>query len=82
MLGIAVAMLLMGLTVLKGFLGGMAYLFYWLACIVFTFLALIFAFADLRQVRQRSRDEQRELIEHELDGLHEQAKARQRRSEE
>jgi hypothetical protein len=68
-LGIAVAMLLLGLTLLKPYLGGIVYIFYWLGCIVFTFLALIFAFADLRQVRQQSREEQRELIEHAMDGL-------------
>ena len=80
-LGIAVAMLFLGLTVLKPYLGGLLYIFYWLGCIVFTFLALIFAFADLRQVRQRSRDEQRELIENALDGLPDAARDRQRKAD-
>ena len=80
-LGIAVAMLFLGLTVLKPYLGGLLYIFYWLGCIVFTFLALIFAFADLQQVRQRSRDEQRELIENALDGLPDAGKDRQRKTD-
>jgi len=80
-LGIAVAMLFLGLTVLKPYLGGLLYIFYWLGCIVFTFLALIFAFADLQQVRQRLRDEQREMIEDALEGLPDPAKDRQRKAD-
>ena len=81
-LGIAVAMLVLGLTLLKSYIAGLAYIFYWLVCIVFTFLALLFAFADLQQVRQRLRDEQREMIEDALEGLPDPAKDPKRKPDE
>jgi UDP-N-acetylmuramyl pentapeptide phosphotransferase/UDP-N-acetylglucosamine-1-phosphate transferase len=80
-LGIALVMVLLGLTLLSSFLFGLIYIFYWLVCIVFTLLALIFAYADLQRLRQRSREEQRELIERALDSLPEAAKEKRRRSE-
>jgi len=68
-LGIALLMVLVGLSILKSSLDGVAYLVYWLVCIGLIFLALIFAFTDLQQVRHRFREEQRELIENAMDGL-------------
>ena len=62
-------MVLAGLSILKSSLAGLAYLVYWTICIGFLFLALIFAFSDLQQVRHRSREEQRQLIESAMDGL-------------
>ena len=77
---IAVVMLLVGQTVLKPYLRGLIYVGYWLVCIVFTFLALIFAFLDLRRVRDQTRDQQRELIERTLEGLPEAARRKHNRS--
>ena len=62
-------MVLAGLSILKSSLAGVGYLVYWLICIVLIFLAVIFAFTDLQQVRDKFREEQRQLIENAMDGL-------------
>jgi hypothetical protein len=68
-LGIAVAMVLCGLTFLTPYLRGLVYLVYWLVCIVVTFAALLLAFVDLQRLRQQSREQQRDLIKNALHGL-------------
>jgi len=47
-------------------LGGLAALAYWLVCFVFTVLAIIAAFLDVRALRRSTRDEQRALFENTL----------------
>jgi hypothetical protein len=63
---IAIGLLIWGQTVLKPHLGGIVYVLYWLGCFVFTGLALITAWLDLRAVRKRASKAQGELFEETL----------------
>lgn len=63
MLGVAVVMLISGETFLKDRLSAHLFLFYWLTCFVLTGLAMITAFRDLRALQERTRQQQRELLE-------------------
>ena len=60
---ISVVMLLLGETVLRQFLGKVPFVIYWLACFVFTALAILFAFLDVAGVQRQAREQQRELLE-------------------
>ena len=60
---IAVAMLIAGDTLLKPSLKEIGYLVYWLICFVFTGLAILVAYLDVRALAQRSRREARDLIQ-------------------
>src|SRR6185312_1503315 len=60
---ISVAMLLLGETVLRQSLGRVPFVLYWLACFVFTALAILFAFLDVAGVQRQAREQQRELLE-------------------
>ena len=66
-LAAALGMLVMGLTVLSRRLEGWTFLIYWLGCFVFTLAAMLVAFVDLWAIRQRTRDEQRDLIQQTLE---------------
>ena len=59
----ALAMLTGGETVLKGRLGDVAFVAYWLVCFGFTSLSILVAFLDARAVRRRIQDEQRKLLQ-------------------
>ena len=63
MLLAALGMLIAGETVLERHLKGVAFLFYWLVCLLLTGAAIIVAYIDARSVQQRSRVEARELLE-------------------
>jgi hypothetical protein len=78
-LAAALGMLVMGLTVLNRSLEGWAFLLYWLGCFAFTLTAMLVAFVDLWAIRQRTRDEQRDLIQHTLEDADE---AQERKSRE
>jgi hypothetical protein len=62
-LGLACLMLLLGLTVFSRHLQKISFLIYWLVCFLFTGLAAILALVDMVIIRQKSRDEQSDLIE-------------------
>ena len=64
-LAAALVMLLCGQTFLKDRLNGSVFLslLYWLACFVFTGLAMIAALRDLRFVSRTTRQERRQLLE-------------------
>src|SRR5260370_42060801 len=55
---------------------------YWLVCFVFTALAMLAAVLDLRYVRSRTRQEQRQLLEDILKKIETEARAKKGRSEE
>lgn len=74
----ALVMLIAGETVLKGRLGAMAFLVYWMACFAFTGLALLMALIDMRAVQNRTRQEQRKLVESTLKEIQDQARSKQR----
>lgn len=59
----AAGMLIWGQTILKPHLEGFIFMVYWLACFIFTFLAIITALLDVRATRQRTEAEQRELLD-------------------
>jgi membrane protein implicated in regulation of membrane protease activity len=65
-LTVAAAMLIAGQTVLKPHLQQQAFIYYWLVCFLFTGLTLIVALLDLRAIRRRSRNEQKDLIKNTL----------------
>jgi hypothetical protein len=77
-IAVAIAMLIAGETVLKAKLSGVPLLCYWLACFVFTMLAVGVALLDAARVRQELRDEQRALVE---DTLQEIERKKQSRDE-
>jgi hypothetical protein len=61
-LAIALLQLVLGFTILKTLLGqGLLFVFYWLACIGFTILALLNALLDMFIVRSRARREENDL---------------------
>lgn len=61
---LAGGMLLWGETILKPHLGrGLLFLGYWLACMLFTALAMLMALLDFRSVRRRIREEQVRIID-------------------
>ena len=59
----ALALLLCGETLLKGRMSNLFFLIYWLVCLVLTGLAIAVAFADVRALQRRIREEQRQLFE-------------------
>ena len=61
-LAVAAGMLIWGQTILKPLLDGAGYVLYWLICFFFTIAAIAIALIDLRAVRQRTREEQTELV--------------------
>jgi membrane protein implicated in regulation of membrane protease activity len=73
----ALGMLVAGETLLRSRLGGVAFVIYWLACFVFTGLALLFASLDAAIVRRRARAEQREFLEDTLKEIERERAARQ-----
>jgi hypothetical protein len=60
---ISVVMLILGETVLHSSLQKVPFLIYWMACFVFTGLAIVFAFLDVAGVQRQAREQQRELLE-------------------
>ena len=68
-LAVAFGMLVWGQTVLKDKLDGLAYIFYWLGCFLFTVLALMTALVDIWCVRRKQRIERRTLIKNTFSGL-------------
>ena len=73
----ALGMLVGGQTVLTGRLDGLAFLLYWLLCFGLTFVAIVVALWDARALRQRSRQEQRELLHNTLGEIITEAKSRE-----
>lgn len=62
----AIAMLVAGVTVLEGAMAPLAFVGYWLACLLLTALAAGTALIDASRVRAEQREEQRALIENTL----------------
>jgi hypothetical protein len=60
---ISVVMLILGETLLRSSLSNVSFVLYWMACIVVTFMAIVFAFLDVAGVQRQAREQQRELLE-------------------
>lgn len=58
----SLSLLVWGQTALKGELAGETYLYYWLACMLLTFLAFVTALLDFWIIRRRARTERREMV--------------------
>jgi len=71
---VAAGMLIWGQTVLEARLRGWGFIAYWLVCLVFIGLAMLTALLDIRAVRRRIRDQQRDLIRSTLDEIESDAK--------
>ena len=68
-LAIAAGMLIWGQTVLESTLTGASFIIYWLVCFGFTVGAIFIALIDIRALRRRTQDEQKELLERTLGDL-------------
>ena len=60
---IALAMLVLGETVLRTSLTKVPFILYWMGCFACTGLAVLFAFLDVAGVQRQAREQQRELLE-------------------
>jgi hypothetical protein len=56
-------MLLSGETLLRGHLGRIGFVVFWMVCFGFTMLAMLMALLDLSLVQRRAREQQRKLLE-------------------
>lgn len=65
----SIVMLAAGETTPGKRLNGISYIIYWLVCFLLTALALLIAILDARALRREAHSEQRELLEHALDGI-------------
>ncbi len=72
----ALAMVIGGETVLKDRLGPLATLIYWLVCLILTSLAVCIAFLDARALRNRIRQEHRDLFDATLKKIQAEARAK------
>ena len=77
---IAIALLVADEYFFKG-LNGVVFLMYWLACFVFTMLAICAAYLDVRSLRRATRDEQRALFENTLQNISKEKSGKTRDSE-
>jgi hypothetical protein len=75
-LAASLAMLVVGETVLKEQLRGLPFLFYWLTCFGLTGLAMLAALLDARALRQRAREQRRDLLTTALKEIEVKAKGR------
>jgi len=62
-LTISAGMLIWGQTILQPHLKGLVFAVYWLSCFGFTFVTIFIALLDVRAVRKRLMEEQREQAE-------------------
>ncbi len=76
-LGLALAMVIAGQTVLRQRLRGLVFAVYWLVCFVLTCTAAFIALADARALRQQTRRETRDLFESTLRDIETDARLRQ-----
>lgn len=65
-LALALALLVLGETILKTRLSAPVFLVYWLCCFVLTCLAMVVAFRDVRATQRRMQTQQRELLDETL----------------
>ena len=75
----AVGMLVLGQTVWNERLQGVAFVFYWLACVMLTVLAVLIALLDFRALVRRGLREQHDLLASTLHKIEKDATHRPRR---
>jgi hypothetical protein len=74
----AAIMLIAGETVVKGRLSDIGFILYWLVCFLFTGTAIVIAFVDVRALKQRTREEQRVLMQNTLQEIETRAREKRR----
>jgi hypothetical protein len=72
----ALGMLICGETALKGKLGDLMFVAYWLVCFALTGVAIVVAFMDARALQRQTRQEQRDLFETTLKEIQSEAQTR------
>lgn len=80
LLGVAAGMLIGGQTMLKTHLAGIAFLLYWLGCMLLTGGAILVALRDLRAQGRVAREAHRELLESALKEIQASARAKRQAS--
>src|SRR5579863_3184270 len=68
-LAVSVGMVVVGESLLKDRLRAEAFIYYWLVCIVFTFLTMMIALVDYWMVRRRMHREQKQLFQEALQAI-------------
>lgn len=68
-LAVSVGMVVAGQSLLKERLQAEAFIYYWLVCIVFTFLTMVIALVDYWMVRRRMHREQKALFQEALQAI-------------
>jgi len=79
-LALALSMLVLGQTILQDKLGKVAFVFYWAICFIFTGLAIVVAFRDVKAVKNEVRSEQRTLLESTLKEIESEARDKEKRA--
>jgi 4-hydroxybenzoate polyprenyltransferase len=79
-LAVALLMLFLGETALKGRMSDLTFVVYWMVCFVFTGLAIVVAFRDVKAVQNEVRSEQRTLLESTLKEIESEARNRRDRT--
>ena len=75
----ALGMLILGQTVWSERLQGLAFVSYWMACVILTGLAVLIALLDLRAIQRRSQREQHDLFASTLQKIERDATTKPRR---
>jgi hypothetical protein len=75
----ALGMLVLGQTVWKERLQGLGFVFYWMACVLLTGLAVLIALLDFRALVRRSLREQHDLLTSTLHKIEKDATTKPRR---
>jgi hypothetical protein len=73
---VALVMLVVGQTILKNRLTDLGFLLYWLVCFCLTGLAAIVALFDAYALRQRARQQRRDLLEEAIKDIEIEARTR------
>jgi hypothetical protein len=74
----ALAMLICGQTFLQGKMKPLGFLFYWLMCFILTGVAALVALRDLRDLKHRTRQLERELLESTLKDIENESRIRKK----
>jgi hypothetical protein len=77
----ALGLLISGETFLKGKMGNLTFIIYWLVCFTLTGLALLIAILDARALQRRVRQEQHDLFDSTLKQIETEAKTKRRQSD-
>jgi hypothetical protein len=76
----ALAMLVVGLTLLAGRMGPLGFVTYWMICFALVCVALLMALFDMRAVQDRTREEHKKLLETTIQEIEAEARNKRRRN--